>query len=396
MKRLYVFVRDSFYHRLMAFFAAVLYGFPSRRLTVIGVTGTKGKSTTVELIAHILESAGKKVAVSSSVRNSEQSGMTMPGCFKLQRLLRDAVSRGCAYAVVEVTSQGVVQSRHRFITWAVAVFLNLAPEHVEAHGGFKKYRAAKVAFFEYAAKNPQAVFIINRDDENRSAFVRAAGSRTQVLFGREPAPATLYGSFNEYNAGAALAVASALGIFKDVAERAIADFKGVYGRMEFIQHNPFAVVVDYAVTPDSLRAAYAAFAGKRIISVFGCTGGGRDTWKRRVMGGIAGEACALVVLTDDDSYDEHTEAIMAEIEHGLIGTKEGAHGLAESGWQEGMNYWKIADRRTAIYKALSLAQADDVVLITGKGGDKWLRMARGKKIPWSDQDIIRDIISQLK
>ena len=387
MKKIYIFLRDTFYHRIMAFCAAAFYGFPSRHLTVIGVTGTKGKSTTVELIAHILESAGKKVAVSSSVRNTV-SGMTMPGCFKLQHLLADAVSRGCEYAVMEVTSQGVVQNRHRFIRWAVAVFTNLAPEHVEAHGGFENYRAAKVSFFEYAVKNPKAVFVINKDDENAPYFVRAAQHHKQIVFSREQAPATLHGAFNEYNAGAALAVASALGIFEDVAKRAVGDFKGVYGRMEFLQRSPFTVVVDYAVTPDSLRAAYNAFAGSRIIAVFGCTGGGRDMWKRRVMGGIAGEACAVVVLTDDDSYDEDTESIMAEIEAGLVSVKDGY-------WKIGENYWKITDRRKAIEKALSMAQPEDVVLVTGKGGDKWLRMKRGVKIPWSDQDVIRDILKGL-
>lgn len=384
MKHIYIFLRDMFYHRLMAFIAAAWYGFPSRWLTVVGVTGTKGKSTTVELIAHILESAGKKVAVSSSVRNTG-SGMTMQGCFKLQRLLRDALTRGCEYAVIEVTSQGIVQHRHRFINWAVVVFANLAPEHVDAHGGFEKYRAAKVAFFEYATKNPKAIFVINKDDENAPYFINAARQYKKILFSREMAPATLHGVFNEYNAGAALAVASALGIFEDVAKRAVADFKGVHGRMEFIQRNPFTVVVDYAVTPDSLRAAYNAFAGSRIIAVFGCTGGGRDIWKRRVMGGIAGEACALVVLTDDDSYDENTGSIMTEIEAGLVSVKEGY-------WKIGENYWKIADRKEAIKKALSIAQSDDVVLVTGKGGDAWLRMKRGVKIPWSDQGVIRDIL----
>ncbi len=384
MQTLYVFLRDTFYHRIMALFAAALYGFPSRRIAVIGVTGTKGKSTTVELIAHILESAGKKVAVSSSVRNTG-SGMTMPGCFKLQRLLRDAVSRGCEYAVIEVTSQGAAQSRHRFIAWAVAVFTNLAPEHVEAHGSFEKYRAAKVAFFEYAAKDPRAVFVINGDDENAAHFIAAAGNNKKLMFGGAEAPRTLYGAFNEYNAGAALAVASAVGMPEDTARRSLGDFKGVRGRMEFVQEKPFAIVVDYAVTPDSLRAAYGAFAGRRIIAVFGCTGGGRDTWKRPVMGGIAGESCEAVVLTDDDSYDEDTESIMAAIEAGVVSKKEG-------GWKIGGNYWKIADRRAAIATALSMARPDEVVLVTGKGGDMWLRMAGGVKIPWSDQDVIRDIL----
>ncbi len=384
----YVFLRDRFYHPAMALVAAIVYGFPSRRLTVIGVTGTKGKSTTVELLAHILEAAGKGVAVSSSVRN-EGRGTTMPRCFVIQRLLRRAVSQGHGYAVIEVTSQGVLQSRHRFIRFAVAVFTNLAPEHVEAHGGFENYRAAKVSFFRYAAKNPRALFVINKDDENASYFVRAAEGHTTIMFGREDAPTSLYGDFNGYNAGAALAAASALGIPREGALRAIASFPGVRGRMEVIRKEPFEVVVDYAVTPDSLRAAYGAFPGRRIIGVFGCTGGGRDVWKRPVMGGIAGEMCDEVILTDDDSYDESTESIMAAIERGLVATKAGA-------WKEGANYRKIADRGEAIRAALSLARPHDVVMITGKGGDRWLRMAHGRKIPWSDQDVVREILRNPK
>ena len=396
MKVVYVFLRDTLYHRLMAFFAACFYGFPSRRLTVIGVTGTKGKSTTVELIAHILESAGKKVAVSSSLRNTV-SGMTMPGCFKLQRLLRQAICDGCEYAVIEVTSQGVVQSRHRFIRWAVAVFLNLTPEHVEAHGGFEKYRAAKVAFFEYAAKNLPVIFIVNKDDENARYFIAAAGSHSVISFGAEQAPSSLPGRFNGYNTGAALSVISALGIDPTIARVGADSFGGARGRMENIDTGgrPFSVVVDYAVTPDSLRAVYENFFGKNIIAVFGCTGGGRDTGKRPVMGRIAGEACAAVVLTDDDSYDEDTELIMAEIEAGLISTKDGAHSLAVGGWKLGENYWKITDRRAAIGRALSLAKNGDVVLVTGKGGDAWLRMKHGAKIPWSDQSVVRDILKSL-
>lgn len=387
MKKIYIFLRDTLYHPAMAFVAACLYGFPSRSLTVIGVTGTKGKSTTVELVAHILESAGKSVAVSSSVRNTD-TGMTMPGCFKLQRLLREAVSRGCEYAVIEVTSQGVAQGRHLFIRFTVAAFLNLAPEHVEAHGGFEKYRAAKVAFFAYAAKNPNAVFVVNKDDASTPYFAAAAGSHRVTAFGAVQEPPFLKGQFNEYNAGAALAIASTLGLDPALARAAIDSFRGVRGRMESIDvgARPFSVVVDYAVTPDSLRAVYENFAGKNIIGVFGCTGGGRDVWKRGVMGGIAGERCASVVLTDDDSYDEDPEAIMNDIEKGLLGASRG-------GWKRDINYWKIADRRAAIRKALSIAGSGDVVLITGKGGDAWLRMAHGRKIPWSDQDAVRDMLN---
>jgi len=374
----------------MAFIAACLYGFPSRRLIVIGVTGTKGKSTTVELVGHILESAGKKVAVNSSVRNMG-TGMTMPGCFKLQGFLRDAVSRGCEYAVIEVTSQGVQQGRHLFIRFTVAVFLNLAPEHVEAHGSFEKYRSAKVAFFAYAARNPQAIFVVNKDDENTHYFMSVVGGHTILSFGLEKESLYLRGQFNGYNIGAALAITKALSIDPVIARAGVDSFRGVRGRMEYIDvgARPFLVVVDYAVTPDSLRAVYENFKDASIIGVFGCTGGGRDRWKRSVMGKIAGETCAKVIITDDDSYDEDVESIMAEIEKGLLSAKDGI-------WKVGENYWKIADRRSAIVKAITIAQAGDVVLITGKGGDVWLRMAHGKKIPWNDQDIVRDILNGAK
>ncbi len=371
----------------MAFVAAFVYGFPSRHMTVIGVTGTKGKSTTVELVAHILESAGKRVVVSSSVR-SDFSGATMPRCFVLQRLMAEGLKDGATHAVIEVTSQGIIQNRHRFIKWALAAFTNLTPEHIEVHGSFEKYRAAKVAFFSYAAKNPKAVFAVNRDDENTKYFIAAVAGHRVFEFGASEAPSCLPGAFNAYNVGAGLAIVGAVGIRPDVAWAAVASFSGVRGRMEYVQKEPFVVVVDYAVTPDSLRKVYEAVhrENKKLISVFGCTGGGRDAWKRPVMGGVAGELCDLIILTDDDSYDEDVRRIMGEIEDGLFadGSKK---------WHAGENYWKVADRGEAIWKAIGLAGMGDVVVITGKGGDRWLRMAAGKKIPWSDQGVAREALA---
>lgn len=392
---LYYFLRDKAYHVVLAFIAALLYWFPSRQLTVIGVTGTKGKSTVVELIAHILEKAGKKVIVSSSVRN-ESSGMTMPGRFFMQRLLRRGVRDGCTYAVIEVTSQGVTQSRHRFIVWDVAVLTNLAPEHIEAHGGFEQYREAKVSFFRYAAKNPRAQFIINKDDANAQYFIDAVhllklDFNQIVLYGMSDLASLLPGEFNRYNIGAAEATAEALGISRDLIQQAVANFPGVRGRMEFVQKEPFAVVVDYAVTPDSLKAVYTTLRGlphmnhdSKLICVFGCTGGGRDRWKRRVMGEIAARYCDVIILTDDDSYDENQAQIIQEIQYGIFNSPFPMS-----------HVHTIIDRRVAIQKALSLAHAGDMVAITGKGGDRWLRQAKGKKISWSDQDAVRDILQEM-
>ncbi len=411
MRKIYVFLRDRIYHACMAYIAALAYGFPSRHLTVVGVTGTKGKSTVVELLAHILKVSGKKIVVSSSVTN-DASGATMPRCFTLQRLLARGARNGATHAVIEVTSQGVSQNRHLFIQWAVAVCTNLSPEHIEAHGSFEKYRAAKVSFFSYAAKNSRAVFIVNHDDAHKKYFIDAARGHQVVEYSVSDFPSRLPGAFNAYNVGAACAVAEVLGIPDDTIRRAVADFPGVRGRMEYIQREPFAVVVDYAVTPDSLRSVYhiltsslrggsktdeaiseiatpATVVGARndekgkLICVFGCTGGGRDKGKRPIMGAIASEACDIVILTDDDSYDEKTLDIIYDIEKGflpnVILTKE---------------YYKIPDRGEAIRKAIALARPGDTVIITGKGGDRWLRMARGKKIPWSDQDVAREALKK--
>lgn len=390
---LYYFLRDEIYHRVIAFIAAFIYWFPSRQLTVIGVTGTKGKSTVVELIAYILERAGKKVVVSSSVRNA-LSGMTMPGRFFMQRLLRSGVRDGCTHAVIEVTSQGVLQSRHRFISWDHAVFTNLAPEHVEAHSGFEKYREAKVSFFRYVGQRmslcgtsavPQ-LFIINKDDANAPYFIDAinllkSDFNRLILYGKSDLKSSLLGEFNRYNIGAATATAKALGISRDIIQQAIADFPGVHGRMEFIQKEPFAVVVDYAVTPDSLEAVYKTLKNSKLLCVFGCTGGGRDRWKRPVMGEIAARYCDEIILTDDDSYDENPAQILKDIKSGILNSQFPIS-----------NIYEIIDRRVAIQKALSLAHIGDTVAITGKGGDRWLRQAGGKKIPWSDSQVVRDIL----
>lgn len=418
--QVYFFLKDRVYHRVISWVGALLYWFPSRQLLVIGVTGTKGKSTTVELIAYILERAGKKVAVSSSVRN-DASGMTMPGHFFIQRLLRRGVSAGCTHAVIEVTSQGVAQSRHRFIKWDIAVFTNLTREHIEAHGSFEKYREAKLDFFKYVGhrislcgiSDAPPLFIINKNDDNAQYFIDATNLlkfhfNRIVLYAKSELSSNLIGEFNCYNVGAAVAVAEAAGIPPNSIQQAVRDFPGVRGRMEFIQREPFQVVVDYAVTPDSLEAVYQILRDLRfpsspriaglqragmnhdskLICVFGCTGGGRDVWKRPVMGRIAAHYCDEIILTDDDSYDENPLSIIEEIESGFL---QRAHSV----WQIGKNYWKIIDRGEAIRKALLLARPGDIVIITGKGGDKWLRVAGGKKIPWSDQGVVRDILQEI-
>ncbi len=350
----------NIYHYALAWLGNFIYGFPSKKLFVIGVTGTKGKSTTVELINAILEAAGKKTALISSVRFKvgdesvkNATSMTMPGRFFIQNLLRRAVNKGCEYAIIEVTSQGVLQHRHRFIDWDAAMFLNLHKEHIEAHGSFEKYRNAKLEFFRYAAQDsrkPKKLFIINEEDPAREYFANAAaGSGKTTYFsredfiekkldnGRDSLSDWIGNGFNLENAAAATAFAESQSIGWDVIKKVLENFQGVPGRMEIIQSEPFRVIVDYAHTPDSLEKLYLSLrwqspkqsnnnarsprfarddGGGKLICVLGAAGGGRDKWKRPVMGEIAAKYCQEIILTNEDPYDEQPEKIIAEIATG--------------------------------------------------------------------------------
>jgi UDP-N-acetylmuramoyl-L-alanyl-D-glutamate--2,6-diaminopimelate ligase len=397
----------SVYHFLWAWTGAHLHGHPSKKLFVIGVTGTKGKTTTIELVNAILEAAGKRTALISSLRikigdESQKNAMgnTMPGRAYLQKFLRNAVRAHCNYAIVEVASQGVVQHRHRFIHWNMGVLTNLAPEHIESHGSFENYRDAKLDFLEYVVKEGGKVFL-NRDDKNFDFFFEALGEHELITYSKDDeffhdalprirstkmrrsneAPHFLMSPFNEENIAVAVAIAKELGIGNTIIENAILAFEGVPGRMEFIHKGGFTAVVDYAHTPESLDAAYIAarpqpspdFPQPRLICVLGAAGGGRDTWKRPTMGTIAAERCDDIILTNEDPYDEDPQAIMDEIESGI-----------SQPLREGQHVYKIIDRTAAIEKAVSLAREGDVVIGTGKGSEDWIHVAGGKKVPWSE------------
>jgi len=408
------------YHFLAAFLGALLYGFPSKRLYLVGVTGTKGKTTTLELMNAILKEAGKKTALLSSTaaqigseRRKNQTGNTMPGRFFIQRFLAKAVRAGCTYALIEVTSEGVALSRHRFINWNAAFLINLHPEHIEAHGSFEKYRDAKLSFLRYAAEKGGVVFI-NRDDKNAEYFLNALRPAIAVAYSKADVPDSFFydpaqpmrtfsqerefvmTEFNKENVAAAVALARHLGISEETALRAIRSFKGVPGRMEFVQKEPFAVVVDYAHTPDSLRQVYESLEKlkpqiphSKLICVFGSAGGGRDKWKRPVLGKIAAEYCGAIIVTNEDSYDEDPKQIMREI---INGVRE--HPRFDASLS-GLTY-QIEDRREAIRTALSLAEKGDIVVITGKGSEEWIHTARGGKIPWNDAEIVAEMLGSRK
>lgn len=388
----------NIYHYKLALLAAIFYGFPSRKLTVIGVTGTKGKSSTVYFLSKVLEGAGYKTASLSSIQSKigdqewpNKLKMTMPGRFQIQKFLSEAVTAGCKFAVIEVSSQGVVQSRHRFINFDSAVFTNLAPEHIESHGSFGKYREAKLRFFRYVKNN----HIINKDDKYFDDFwtVSARNKVAYSMIDAQDLKLQIAGDFNLSNGAAAIKTAEIYGIDKNEAKNILENIKFIPGRMEFIDEGQdFKVVVDYAHTPDSLRKVYETLRNGykltansyKLVCVLGAAGGGRDKWKRPEFGKIAAEFCNEIILTNEDPYDESPEEILNQISSGLSQIRNPKSEII-----------KIIDRREAIKKALNLAKKGDIVVITGKGCEQWMMLENGKKIPWDDRQTVREELKRL-
>lgn len=419
------------YHYLLALTGALLYRFPSRNMIVIGVTGTKGKTTACNMIAYMLQEAGHKTGMTTTVnfrigdrvwRN--EAKQTMLGRFQLQKLLRRMADAGCEYAVVETSSEGILQFRHTFVDYDMAVFLNLSPEHLDRHGGFEKYRAEKMKLFEKISRKKKGIGVFNLDDEQVGHFIKIpqherygytlshdrahayaklrrivelkdvrlhdAGSEFDVKEMHFKLP--LIGEFNVQNAGAAICVALSQGISLDQTRESLSRFAGVSGRMEIVPNDKgIAVVVDYAHEPKSLEAAYRAVTDTglkkeqgKLICVFGATGGGRDKWKRPVMGKIAAQYCDEIVLTNDDPYDEDQKKIIADIRAGV------EHAPFGKG-----NIYEIVDRREAIHKAISLARPGDAVVCTGKGGETVMVVENGKRILWDERRIIEELLRDI-
>lgn len=389
-------------------------------MTVIGVTGTKGKSTTIFLAGRILEGIGKKVGwISSlSIKVDEKEWlnpyhMTMPGRTKIQKYLRQMVKAGCQYALVEVTSEGILQCRNAFIDFDIAVFTNLAPEHIEAHGNFEKYRRDKGKFFnQVVGSKKKTIGIVNLDDASADYFLSFPIAR-KIGYQLESGSAdvaesivrpsdyalsesgsrfiidgiefvlNLPGLFNLYNCLGAIAIALASGVALDDCQKAVSQIKDIPGRMEEIKEGQnFRAIVDLAHTPDSFEnvLAWAKKVSRgKVICVFGSAGGGRDKWKRPELGRIAANYCGAIILTNEDPYNEDPFKVIEQISEGI-----------PPGF-DNENLYKIVDRKNAIAKAVALAESGDILMVLGKGTE--VTMVLGNhKIPWDDRQAVRDAI----
>ncbi|MBI5138872.1 MAG: UDP-N-acetylmuramyl-tripeptide synthetase [Candidatus Vogelbacteria bacterium] len=403
------------YHFALAILGSLLYRNPGRDIFVIGITGTKGKTTTVELVSAILEEAGYKTAIASTLRfkigietQRNLYKMTMPGRFVIQKFIREAVKASCDYAIIEMTSEGAKQYRHKFLNMNSLIFTNITPEHLESHGSYEAYLAAKLSIAKELERSskPQKTIIVNVDSEESEKFLAIRGvqkityrledakpfdlssDNSKITFEDREITTSLPGEFNVYNILAAASFARTQNIDVGVIKRAIERFKGVAGRMEetIIKDEdeniiplPFKVIVDYAHTEDSLRKVYGVYTDKRKICVLGSCGGGRDKWKRPLMGKVADENCDEIILTNEDPYDEDPKLIILDVASGIKNKEPKV----------------IIDRREAIREAISKAGFGDIVIVTGKGTDPYIMGPNGTKQPWSDLQVAEEELAKV-
>ncbi len=384
------------------------YGHPSRQLTMLGVTGTNGKTTVTYLLRHILQRTGMKTGLIGTVQNivGEQTlpaQRTTPDALQIQQLLSAMTKNGCSHAVMEVSSHALDQHRAEGIDFAVGIFTNLTEDHLDYHGTMGCYCDAKAKLFQmsrmgvcnaddpwterllagascpsvyYGIHNPAEVWAEDIFLHSRSVDFTVCTART-----RTPVHLGVPGRFSVYNALGAIAACGELGIPPEECAAALATFPGVAGRMEVVPTpgKPYTLLIDYAHTPDALEnvlKTVRGFAQKRVIAVFGC-GGDREREKRPLMGHIAGKLADLTIITSDNPRTEEPMAIIRDILPGIAGAED--------------KYIVEPDRRGAIALAMGRAAAGDVIVLCGKGHETYQEIG-DKTIPMDEREIVRSLL----
>lgn len=438
----------NIYHLTEAILANIWYGFPSRKLRVIGVTGTNGKTTTVQMINSILETAGYKTAMISTINFkigekiwTNATKYTTLSAFATQKFIRQVAEEECDYLILETSSHALDQNRVWGIDYAVVAITNVTREHLDYHRTMEKYRRAKLRLFEMA-KNTA---VINLDMEKPEEYLD--GTKAENIYGytlknpEEKIEAQNYpsrlkiiqaekvelgirgtqfaiqgtdfilnlpGEFNVENALLAIGVGLAEKISLENCAKALEKIKGVPGRFENIPNErKINIIIDYAVTPDSLRKLYSLIKelnvlNKKIIAVFGSCGE-RDRGKRPIMGRIVAGSADYVIVTNEDPYGEDPVQIINEI---FIGVTRKKAEEQISDYQEinsilqdknpkveGKNCWRILDRKEAIKKALALAEPGDFVVVTGKGAEETMAVGNWR-ILWNDKKVIQEVLQE--
>ncbi len=444
------------YHYVLSWAANIFYGFPANKLIVIGVTGTAGKTSVVYLIVRALEEAGWPTGYSSTTQFSDgqrewlnNKKMTMPGRFFLPKLLKRMLKNGCKFAVIETTSQGIEQFRHRFINYDTVVVTGLYSEHIEAHGSFENYKKAKGKLCSHLKKYPQKyinegkqvvkakgklnklelnrvkkTLIVNASDEHalyflsfpadlKVALVKSQEEKNNLLNENEELQIykqenvktsslgtsfslentnfdlKIYGDFQADNASLTALTAHSYGADFSQIKEGLEKVGSLAGKMEKINNGQdFMVIVDYAFEPVALEKLYKllkVFNYNRIIHILGSAGGGRDKARRPKLGKISARNADLVIVTNEDPYDEDPQLIIDQV----------AIGASLEGKEEKKDLFKILDRREAISFALKQAKKDDIVLITGKGAEQFICQENNRKIDWDDRRVARQELEKI-
>ncbi|MBD3300620.1 MAG: UDP-N-acetylmuramoyl-L-alanyl-D-glutamate--2,6-diaminopimelate ligase [Candidatus Moranbacteria bacterium] len=416
----------NLYHLLVAFLANIINFFPSRKLYIIGVTGTNGKTTTVQMIGKILENAGNKVGINSTInfwiddkKWINDTKFTTTNALYFQNFLKECADAGCKYVIAEISSHALDQNRVWGTKFDMAVITNVTREHLDYHKNMEKYRKTKTKLFKMTAKNKKTGFsIVNLNMKNPKDFFVGDENKiygyaikkpsikkldkkhiikaeklnklkkgTSFVVDKTRYSTPLPGKFNVENALAAITVAKILKIKKATVKQTLRTLKRIPGRMDPVPNKlGIEIIIDYALTPDSMEKVGRLFhsklkrrKNKKLIWIFGSCGE-RDKGKRPIMGNIVSKYADYAIVTNEDPYGENPKQIINQIFQGI--NKKNL-----------IKAYRILDRKKAIKKGLNIAKKGDVILITGKGAEQNMKIGK-YLIKWNDKEVTQELIKE--